>query len=221
MTLRASPQCVHLTSASHTIAIRIQRVVRVSHKTGPPRKPGQVHPTASSSILRQPEINANNTPLSLCENPVSADFLQGTPRVGEPSALHSARAPHKAGQPPRKPGQVHPTASSSILRQPEINTKNTLLPPKVMRSAATGSILGLSARTAQKCRRPGSPHSKQLNPSPTRDQYKKHSASAEGNEIRGDGIHFGTLGTHRPKVSPPRFTPQQEADALEMRKSTH
>jgi hypothetical protein len=118
-------------------------------------------------------------------------------------------------------GQVHPTASSSILRQPEINTKNTLLPPKVMRSAATGSILGLSARTAQKCRRPGSPHSKQLNPSPTRDQYKKHSASAEGNEIRGDGIHFGTLGTHRPKVSPPRFTPQQEADALEMRKSTH
>jgi hypothetical protein len=143
----------------------------------------------------------------------------------------SRKAPLAPGERPRSPHskQLNPSPArdqykkhpASVVREPRLRR----LPPgnAASRRAERAPLRTRStqSRPTPSKTRPGSPHSKQLNPSPTRDQYKKHSASAEGNEIRGDGIHFGTLGTHRPKVPPARFTPQQAADALEMRKSTH
>ena len=150
-----------------------------------------------SLISRPPARPAPNAPTTMIQPPPATSSHD--PRTG-----HRIPSPHPPRQPPphlaaaQSPSerQVHPTASSRYLRRPNINRKTPLPQPKVIPSTSPNHFgkntwPSHQAATQDRCpkpvRTPGSPHSKQPIPPPSKHQQKNSPASAEGNALNHPG----------------------------------
>ena len=178
---------------------------------------GQVHPTASSGLLRATVFNPNRLPTRTRVLP--PDLFWKTPTHFPKTTRTNT---------PKNPmlrGQVHPTASSGLLRATVFNPNRLPTSTRVLRPDPFWKHPTYLPKTTRSPEypRPGSPHSKQRTPSRNSFQPESpphpHESTAPRPVLETPNVPSQN-DTRFPEYPTARFTPQQAADTPATRKST-